>query len=288
VHARSFAASTLLDSGKVLLAGGEDATTQASDQSGLTSAELFGAAPAGNDTAVSVSSASYRDNDSLAPESLASIFGSGLAASVVIAQSTPLPQNLGGVSVSMADSTGITRSAPLLAVSPGQINYQVPVGTSPGSATLTIVQNGAQMGTAKVLIAAIAPGLFTVDGTGSGLAAAVVQRVHRDGTQSFEAIENFDSNSKEFVPLPIDLSSQTDQVFLLLFGTGLRLHGSAPVVASIGNLSVNASYAGAATEFAGLDQVNVRLPSQLAGSGTIPVTLNVDGLVSNRVRIAIR
>ncbi len=56
----------------------------------------------------------------LAAGSLASIFGSDLAASTLVAQ-TPLPIRLGGTSVSV---NGI--AAPLLFVSPAQIDFQVP------------------------------------------------------------------------------------------------------------------------------------------------------------------
>ncbi len=288
VQARWSSASALLPDGKVLLAGGEDPATQASGQSGLTSAELFGTAPAGNGVAVSVSSASYRDNDSLAPESLASVFGSGFTSSAVSAQTTPLPSTLGGLSVSVEDSAGVTRDAPLLAVSSGQINYQVPAGTSPGPASLSVLQNGVPVASGKVSIAPVAPGLFGAAGTGAGPAAAIVQRIRSDGTQSFEPVATFDSTANQFVPVPIDLSSPADQVFLLLFGTGLRFHSSTAVTASIGATSVNAAYAGPAPQFAGLDQLNVLLPSQLAGSGTVPVTVTVDGLLSNTVQIAIR
>lgn len=67
-----------------------------------------------------------------APGSLISIFGSGLAGSTLAAR-TPLPTTLGGVSVQLG---GI--KAPLLFVSPGQINAQIPWEVSGAQATLSV------------------------------------------------------------------------------------------------------------------------------------------------------
>ena len=47
--------------------------------------------------------------------------------------------------------------------------------------------------------------------------------------------------------------------------------------------SVPVTYAGPAPGFTGLDQVNVMLPSSLAGTGTVNITVSVAGNVSNVV-----
>ncbi len=68
--------------------------------------------------------------------------------------------------------------APLTLVSPGQINFQVPEGTPTGVVQEIQVD---QVSTGQVLaswlfrIDAESPGLFTVDGSGSGQIAAVNQ-----------------------------------------------------------------------------------------------------------------
>jgi parallel beta-helix repeat protein len=66
----------------------------------------------------------------------------------------------------VTDNTGTARLAPLFFVSPGQINYLVPTGTAPGVAWVTI---GSAVG--DTLIGAVAPGLFSANGTGIGVAA---------------------------------------------------------------------------------------------------------------------
>jgi len=53
----------------------------------------------------------------------------------------PLPTSLGGVTLTVQDSAGVHRPAPLIYVSSSQINLVVPAGTSSGQATFT-VSNG--------------------------------------------------------------------------------------------------------------------------------------------------
>src|SRR6185295_1108114 len=87
---------------------------------------------------VSVSAASYGATG-LAPGSIASAFGTNLAEVAQPATTLPLPTELGGTTVNISDSRGTVRDAPLLYVSPGQINFYVPPGTATGIATITII-----------------------------------------------------------------------------------------------------------------------------------------------------
>src|SRR5271165_3850953 len=80
-----------------------------------------------------VNAASYA-KATVAPGSLASIFGSGLAASAMAASAFPLPVSLGGVSVYVNGEI-----APLLYVSPGQVNFQVPFDIPVGPTQVVII-----------------------------------------------------------------------------------------------------------------------------------------------------
>jgi uncharacterized protein (TIGR03437 family) len=86
-------------------------------------------------------------------------------------------------------------------------------------------------------------------------------------------------------PTPIDVTA--GQVFLILFGTGIRNHANA-VTATIGSTTLPTIYAGAQGTFVGEDQINIQLPASLAGAGLVNVTLNVDGQTSNPVQIQIK
>ena len=119
----------------------------------------------------SVSAASY--NGELAAESIASAFGENLAAGTAIATSLPLPTQLGGLTVKVTDAAGAERDAPLFFVSPNQINYQVPAGTSVGIASIAVYDSGGNIvAGGTVPITAAAPALFSANASGEGVPAA--------------------------------------------------------------------------------------------------------------------
>lgn len=237
----------------------------------------------------SVSAASFAATNGLAPESIVAAFGVNLASSAQAANSLPLPTTLAGVSVKIKDSLGAERLAPLFFVSPGQINYVIPAGASAGQAALTVINAGAPVAAGEIQIAGVAPGLFSANSSGQGVANAFAFRVKANGSQSLEPVARFDPSQNGFVPIPIDLGSTNDQVFLVLYGTGLRYRSSLSTVnCSIGGVSSEVLFAGAAPGFTGLDQVNVRLPRSLAGRGVVDVTLVVDGKDANKAHVSIR
>lgn len=103
-----------------------------------------------------------------------------------------------------------------------------------------------------------------------GIAAAIVVRVKADGTQTTEQVLQLNSTTNQYDPAPISVGSSSDQLYLLLFGTGFRNRTSfANVSGTIGGTSATATYAGAQGSFVGLDQANVLTPSSLAGKGNV-------------------
>ncbi|MGE0126704.1 MAG: hypothetical protein AB7U82_01270 [Blastocatellales bacterium] len=241
---------------------------------------------------VNLSAASYRGAE-MAPESLVAVFGKDLANSTVIASTTPLPTTLDGTTVKVKDSKGVERLAPLFFVSTYQINYEIPAGTSPGPAVVTVNRSNEIAALSALSVARAAPGLFAADGTGQGVAAAVALRVKADNTQTYEPISQYIPALRRHVPIPIDLGpdlgAASDQVFLVLFGTGIR-HNSGPswLKAKIGDLDSPLVAAAPVAAFAGLDQVNVQLPRSLAGKGEANVLLTVDGKPANLVTVNIK
>ena len=113
-------------------------------------------------------------------------------------------------------------------------------------------------------------------------------------TQTFEPLSRFDATQNRFVSLPLDLGPDrgvtTDQIFLILYGTGIRGRTAPSAVAiRIGNVAAPVLYAGEAPGFVGLDQINVGpLPRMLIGRGEVDVVLTVDGQVANTVKVSIR
>ena len=223
----------------------------------------------------------------IAPDSLASIYGSNLAATTAQAASLPLPTSLGGITVSVKDAAGAARIAPLLYVSPSQINLMVPDGTAVGPATLTISGGGTNT-TAIATVQTIAPALFSMNSAGTGVAAATAIQTQAGNPQAQFQIPVFNCTGSVCQSVPINLGVDTP-VYLTLYGTGIRDVTSLKNVAvTINGVSVPVLYAGAQPSFAGLDQVNVALPLTLRGSGEANVVLTVDGQVSNTVTINIQ
>jgi uncharacterized protein (TIGR03437 family) len=248
--------------------------------------------PATTSALTPVSGASYASGAALSSESIASIFGNGLASTTATAPpnaANQLPTTLGDVSVTVRDANGTTRNAPLFYVSPLQINAQIPAGTSLGVATLTALQSGTSVAQGTVTVETVAPGLFTANANGAGLAAALIQRVRGDGSQSYEATWQYDAAQQKVVAVPIDLGPASDNVYLLLFGTGFRGRSSlSSVECSIGGASAQVFYAALQGEYLGLDQANVLIPRSLIGRGDVELVFRVDAKLANTVTINIK
>ena len=230
-----------------------------------------------------------------AANSIMSLFGENLADSVQAAQTTPLPTSLAGITVKVIDSSGGVAAlssgtpaqtgslAALFFVSPAQINFLMPSGTAPGPATLTVTRPDGSSSTATIDIAAVAPALFSANASGQGVAAAFFLRVAAGDSRTQDLI--FDPNT--LASVPIDLSPAGDQVFLLLFGTGIRGFTSA-VTATVGGETVPVLFAGEQPAFVGLDQVNIGpLPRSLIGAGEAEIVLTVDGIPTNAVTVGL-
>jgi uncharacterized protein (TIGR03437 family) len=229
--------------------------------------------------AVTVSAAS--GTAPVAPGSIVSIYGSNLATTGTPATILPLPTNLGGTSVTITDSSSVTAALPLFYAGPTQINAEIPQTASTGTATLTITTpSGTQ--TASVMLAAVAPGLFTANQNGKGVAAAQLVTNESNGQQTVVDIFNSPCAAGSCVGVPLGVSS--GQTALVLFGTGIRNRASlSDVAVTIGSQTLPAFYAGPAPNYTGLDQVNVLLPASLAGTGTVNITVSLSGTESNVV-----
>ena len=231
------------------------------------------------------SAANYR-RDTFAPEQIIAAFGTNLATATQAANTIPLPTTLAGTTVKISDGSN-EWMAPLFFVSPGQVNYLIPAGIAAARVVVTIT-NGDFISAETVTLATLSPGLFTVNASGQGLAAAQVLRVLANGTQRYEEIARFDATANQWVAIPIDLSNANEQAFLILYGTGIRGRTSlSAVTANAGGTNAEALYAGP-QGLSGLDQINLRLPRGLAGRGDVDVALTVDGKTANPVRVNVR
>jgi uncharacterized protein (TIGR03437 family) len=238
--------------------------------------------------AVTVVSAASFNETSLAAESIATAFGVELANTTQAGAAFPLPTELAGTRVTVRDSAGVDHPARLFFVSPTQINFQIPEGMPAGTATVIIARRDGVASIGATQIATVAPALFTANSSGDGVAAALALRVRADGSQQYEPVALFDPAQNRFVAVPIARGEESDQLFLSLFGTGWRHRSSmAEVKAKIGGVDAEVIYAGAQGGFAGLDQINLRIPRSLIGRGEVEIVLTVAGQKSNPARVSI-
>jgi uncharacterized protein (TIGR03437 family) len=236
----------------------------------------------------SVSAASLLGS-SLAPASIVSAFGAGLSPAIRAATTTTLPTALANTVVTVTDSKGARRSAPLFFVSPTQVNYQMPEGTAEGNASVMIINGNEGLFTGSVRISMVAPGLFTANASGRGPAVGNALLVRSDGSRKYDQISRWDGPSNRFISNPIDLGALGDQVYLILYGTGVRYRSSLSAVsATIDRVLVPVLFAGPQEAFAGLDQINILLPRELAGRGEVDLSLIVDGTPANTIRISLK
>jgi uncharacterized protein (TIGR03437 family) len=224
-----------------------------------------------------VNGADYRTGP-IAPDSIASAFGVNLAVRAEVARDLPLPFDLAGTTVTI---NGLP--APLLSVSPTQINFAVPAGVEPGTATIVVSNPAGNYAAGTVEITAAAPALFTANATGRGDASALATV---DGVT--------------FQPPPFDVVVGGRPNIVVFFGTGIRRapatnpnddNGVAESVnVTIDGRQARTLYAGAQGTFTGLDQINVELPTSLAGGGLrrVEVVVTVNNVAANRVTIQIK
>ncbi len=256
--------------------------------------------PAPQKRLAAASAASYATT--MAHGSIASIFEANLASAATTARTVPLPFELAGTAV-LVERDGVQSFARLLFVSPTQINFIVPDRVprfsgviSPGPATVKVLHANNEVSFGDITLTTVAPGLFAANGNGRDVAAAQVLRV-RGTTQTYENIARFDAVLNRFVPVPIDVSRTDEEVYLVLYGTGLPQASCLSngqcfftgMSLTAGCTSLSLRYVGRQGSLAGLDQINALLPPSLARTGLLNVIfLNGNNSPSNTVQIEIR
>lgn len=210
---------------------------------------------------------------SIAPGSLISILGSGLAPEAAVPTGMPLRAVLKDVSVEIDG-----RTAPLLYVGPSQIYAQVPFETHTGSTTLVVRSGALRSAPVSIEVGATAPGVFQ-DASGHAIS----------------------QNQDWSINTPAQPALPRQHIIIYMTGLGLLDNpvptGSAApreplsrslatVEATIGGKPANVSFAGLTPGQVGLFQVNLLVPDVPAGEQTLEIA--VGGNASNRTTVSIR
>jgi uncharacterized protein (TIGR03437 family) len=210
----------------------------------------------------------------LAPGSLASLFGSGLADGLAIPLRLPLPASLGGLRVTVG---GLT--APLLFVLPYQANLQLPFGLAPGTQPVEVTSLYGSV-RFEVTLDAAAPGIFLLGPSSGavlnqdGVLNSAVQPAARGSV-----LQVFATGFGEVAPA---------------VGTGAQVPLSplsrtvATVSATLDGQPAPVQFAGLAPGFAGLYQINVQVPAALAPHAAAQLVIRAGGLESNAAPVAVQ
>jgi uncharacterized protein (TIGR03437 family) len=209
----------------------------------------------------------------VAPGGLISIFGSNLVkTSVDLAgwAGTVLPKGLNGTSVTIGG-----KAAPLIYVSPNQINAQVPVDVPAGTAQVVVTSSVGPGASFPVTVAATAPAIFFAP------SAAVLKNA------DFSLVTSSNPAKAGDVILVyttgLGLTTPAISTGTLVTGTPAT---NAAVTATIGGKDATVVYAIASPGFAGLYQVAITLPGGL--TGTPAIVLKQGTTTSNSVSISVQ
>lgn len=212
----------------------------------------------------------------VAPGALASLFGSNLGIDTALtseaASAVPLPASLNGVSVTVNG-----RTAPLVFAGPGQINFQVPYGTSIGTVTVFVTVNGQVSNAGSMTVAATAPGIFayganqavaqnqgyTLNDSGHPAQAGSVVTIYATG---LGALDN---------PIATGAAAPDDPLS----------HAKVQPTVTIGGVNADVLFAGMTPGFVGLAQINVTVPA--LASGRYPVVIDQGEQTSNNPAVSV-
>lgn len=200
----------------------------------------------------------------VAPGAYVSIYGSNLA-SATQGSSIPYPTQIGDVQVLVG-----TTPAQIVFVSAGQINFVYPtVGV--GLTKLT-VKNANGQNTVNVRVAPTTPSIFLLDAAGRAAA--------RNAITSTVVSTSAPLQADDFLSLYLTGLGATTVKDTLEYATAV------PVI-TIGGQAVAVTYAGRSPGFAGLDQINCKIPAGITGAA-VPVVVTTSGRTSNTAFIAIQ
>jgi uncharacterized protein (TIGR03437 family) len=224
----------------------------------------------------------------VAPGALVSIFGNSLADGLAQADAIPLSTVLDKVS---ATFNGIP--APLLFVSAGQVNAQLPwnvlaSGTT-GTANLVVTNNGTKSAAVSVQVGPFSPGIFAVNNiaiaiNSDGSLAAPVGAIPGITTHPVKV-----GDPNGLVILCTGLGAVNPPVTTGNNANDGQLHTAAttPMV-MIGNVPVQVAFAGLSPLFVGVNQINIAVPAGTPTGDAVPLQIQVGGVTtSSAVTIAV-
>jgi uncharacterized protein (TIGR03437 family) len=227
-----------------------------------------------------VNAASLAQDQPLSPGSLVSLFGTGLAASTATASTVPLPYSIADVSVTFS---GIT--APLLFVSPGLINLQVPWRLEPGITDIVVTVSGHTSAVFGAYVGPVSPSIFTIP-SGSRQALAINSDGSIASSGSIPGVRTYEASVGNLLtilttglglvtPAITDGAASSDQVRTTVATPTVLVSGFPALV----------TFSGLSPQFVGVNQINIVVPEGAWGpsgaGGVCPIQIELGGILSS-------
>lgn len=228
-----------------------------------------------------MNAASLARHSPVASGTLASVRGTALAESAADAPGFPLPIDLGGSQAILAG-----RRLPMAAAAGGELRAVIPFEVLPDAGYQLVVRRGNRLSVPEpVSIVRVQPGIFTKDGSGRG--QGLVFR------QSGDSRTLAETGSAAIAGETIVVRCAGLGPVSAAVAAGEAAPGApaadvtAPIVLRIGAVEVPVRSAILAPGTAGIYEVTAELPASVEKGPVVPVTITVEGRVSNAVTIAI-
>ena len=210
------------------------------------------------------------------------IYGSGIGPAQLV---TAVPGSNGFYGTQLANTSvsfnGVP--APMIYTWATQVAAIVPYEITGTAAQVTVTYQGQTSAAFSVPIASSAPGIFTLNSTGQGQAAAINQdgvTVNSAATPAKmgDIISLYATGEGQTTPAGVDGKPASVPYPKPIL----------PVWVTVGGQNATVIYAGGAPGLvAGLMQVNVQIPAGFQAGSAVPVALQVDGLSPGGVTIAV-
>jgi len=201
------------------------------------------------------------------------------------------PYLLAGVSVTVGG-----QAATVISVSPSHVGFVIPRGVASGNAEVIVTSDVGYISRGTVNVSDVAPGLFTVGGTGTGEAVALNAGTY--GAQFFNVTTGESLANDKRTRLMLFATGLSNGVANIDTGNDvnsgdkviLNLAESVSVEARTGDgrrFNLPVEFMGAQGGFSGLDQLTVVLVPELLHAGGVELAVMVNDQTSNIATINI-
>jgi len=217
----------------------------------------------------------------VAPGSIAAVFGTNLNDGSTTIASTFGPDGKLGTTLGGASVTINNTPAPMFYSTPGQLGIQIPFEVAGQTSATILVTVGGQSSVPRTInLDASAPGIFTLNQQGTGLAGVLHENgftlvTPQNPARPNEVVTFFATGFGVLTPpLATGAPAVANQVLTT-------------VAATVDGIPAEVPFSGATTGFVGLNHVIVRIPPSTRTDPAIAVVLTIGGRESNTVTIPV-